>query len=111
MQPVTHIMLHSYGASTKFPTALRYAGARYFGLSLDDLAIMQGAAQLRFYLGHVNQMDRTGKLLIIEKDILELVIGKGTCPLSEPGTSQEKYVDDTWIGSLSSFLHMISSKV
>ena len=112
-RPVIHILLHSYGASTRFPVPLSFGGARFFGIGLDDIVVMQGAAQLRFFMGHMNQCDRTSKLMKISKDALELQLDLGKCPLGSPGINGKinDYVAASWIGCLGKFLHRVGGQI
>lgn len=80
-RPMLDALLNNYGASVKFPTVLRHASPKYFGLSLDDSVVLQGSAQLIFLLGHVNMADRIGNQIQITIDTLEPIIGKGKSPL------------------------------
>ena len=64
-----------------------YSGPEYFGLDLNDFAASQGVAQLEMYVGHCRCRDRNGNLLLIGKDYVELLIGKGQCPLEYPAST------------------------
>ena len=61
-RPVLHVLLHSYSALKKIPRELRHSGPEFFGLALDNLYVIQGMSQLRFFMGHANQQDRTSTL-------------------------------------------------
>ena len=103
--------MHTMGLNKHFPLAMEHAGAAWLGLGLDDLPTMQGVAQLQLLLGHVNKQDRTGTLIQIERDYLELVIGLGKCPLIEPRIALFEHTPTTWITSICNFLHRQQSKV
>ena len=62
----------------KYPRVIAYASTTYFGLELMDYAVSQGLAQMELYVGHSRRRDRTGQLMQIEREHIELVIGKGT---------------------------------
>ena len=64
----------------------------------------QVVAQLEMYVGHCRQQDCTGKMIIIKKEYVELIIGKGKCPLEHPESALVDYVEQTWILSLGRFL-------
>ena len=64
-----------------------------------------GIAQLQLLLGHLNKQDRTGLLIEIDLEYLELLIGLGKCPLYWPETTRYKYVPNTWLTSIGHFLH------
>ena len=69
--------------------------AEYFGLDLNNFAASQGMAQLEMYVGHCCCQDQTGDLLLIEKDYVELIIGKGVCPLDHPESVAVDYIEQT----------------
>ena len=94
IRPALKILMNSYVLRKSFPRAVVFGGPKYFGLELDDLAIAQGSTQIRYYMGHTNMCDRTGKLLRISKDNLELVLGTGRCPLQYP-TDIPKYMSNS----------------
>lgn len=98
-------IMHSLGLNKNFPLALVHAGPDWLGLGVDDLPTMQGVAQLQLLLGHVNKQDRTGELIHIERDHLEVIIGVGKCPLKDPHITQMDHAPRTWITSISEFLH------
>ena len=76
------------GMNRLYPRAVAYAGAEYFGLDLKDYSASQGLAQLEMYVGHCRCQDRTGQLMMIERDYVELLIGRGKCPLEYPEESK-----------------------
>ena len=50
------------------------------GLGIDDIVFVQGVVQLQLLLGHLNLDDRTGRLIVSDRDYLELTVGTGQCP-------------------------------
>ena len=110
-RPVLDVILHSLGVNKNPPLVLVHGGSNVFGLVIDNFFHVQGVAQLQLLLGHLNKEDRTGKLIRIEKDNLELLIGLGKCPLLHPHTTQYKYVPNKWITYISLFLCKLNSKV
>jgi hypothetical protein len=111
IRPALKILMNSYGLRKSFPRAVVFGGPKYFGLELDDLAIAQGSTQIRYYMGHTNMCDRTGKLLRISKDNLELVIGTGRCLLEYPTDIPKYMTNSTWITSLCGFLQLSQCKI
>ena len=63
------------------------------------------------YVGHCRCQDRTGDLLLIEKDYVELIIGKGVCPLEHPESVAVDYVEKTWIVTLAEFLQRCRGRI
>ena len=49
--PVMDVILHTLGLNKHFPLALVHAGPESLGLGIDDLAMVQGIAQLQLLLG------------------------------------------------------------
>ena len=98
------VALNALNVNRDYPRAVAFAGPEYFGLDLNDFAAIQGMAQLEMYVGHCRCQDRTGDLLLIEKDYVELIIGKGVCPLEHPKSVAVDYVEQTWIVTLAAFL-------
>ena len=74
--------LNSLSVNRKYPRDIAYASRMYFGLELIDYAVSQGLAQMELYVGHSRKHDRTGQLMQIEREHIELVIGKGKFPLA-----------------------------
>ena len=54
-RPVMDIILHTLGLNKNFPLALAHAGPERLGLGIDDMAMVQGIAQLQLLLGHLNK--------------------------------------------------------
>ena len=98
-------LLHSIHLNAKFPLVLAHGGAEYFGLQLDDAYFLQGISQIKFLLGHLNLQDRTGDLIRIAHDHLELVLGHGVSPLEHPNTTLVAHAPNTWITAICRFLH------
>ena len=88
-----------------------HAAPANMGLDVDNLSTLQGTAQLQLLLGHINKGDRTGCLIEIRSDYLDLEIGLGKFPLAFPRTVQYKHVSLTWISSICQFLHRTNSWV
>ena len=72
-RPVLTTLLHSLGLGQNFPLTAVHAGADDLGLGIDDAVCMLGVAQLQLLLGHLNKDDRTGRLIQIDRDFIELV--------------------------------------
>ena len=87
-----------------YPRVVAFAGPEYFGLDLNDYAASQGTAQMEMYVGHIRRGDRTGDLMLIEKDYVELLLGLGHCPLENPERAEVDYVENSWILALAKFL-------
>ena len=109
--PVLDQIMHTMGLNEHFPLMMVHAGPAWLGLGIDDLPTLQGVAQLQLLLGHVNKQDRTGTLILIEQDYLELVIGLGKFPLMEPQIALLDHTPTTWITSICSFLQHQQRKV
>ena len=73
--------------------------------------MIQGLAQMELYVVHIRKNDRTVKLIQIEREHIELVIGKGKCPLDHPDTTTSSYIEETWITSLGKFLHKCNGRI
>ena len=86
-----------------YPRVIAYAGPEYFRLDLTDFAASQGVAQLKMYVGHCCRRDRTGELLLIKKDYIELLVGRGKCLLKHPLGVMVEYIEQTWIVALANF--------
>ena len=110
-RPVLDQLLHSLGLNRHFPLAMVHAGSDWLGIGVDDLYTMQGVAQLQLMLGHVNKGDRTGELIRIERDWLELALGLGKCPLKEPHIVNYKHAPMTWVTLICAFLYRNGSSV
>ena len=50
---------------------------------------------MKLYVGHSRKNDRMGQLMQIEREHIELVIGKGKCPLAYPEITDVSYVEET----------------
>ena len=94
-RPVLTVILHSLGMARNFPLAVVHAGVADMGLGIDNLTCTHGVAQLQLLLGHLNKRDRTGQLLQIERDYIELVVGTGACPLDTPLVTTLPHFPDT----------------
>ena len=88
-----------------------FACPEYFGLDFNNYEASQGVAQLEMYVGHCRRQDCTGKLLMIKKEYIELIIGKWKCPLEHPESALVNYVEKTWILTLAWFLHRCQGSV
>ena len=66
---------------------------------------------MELYVGHSRKRYRTGQLMQIEREHIELVIGKGKCPLANPEITEVSYVEETWIISLGNFLHRCNGRI
>ena len=66
---------------------------------IPSLAVSQGAAKVKLYMGHITQDNCAGKILKILRDYVELVIGCGRCFLQHPEINQKNWVPITgsWI--------------
>ena len=71
---------------------------------MDDLYVTQGTDKIKYYVGHIRTKSDTSDLLKIEKDYMELVIGRGKCPLRNPEINEDAWAPKTWIQQLGSFL-------
>ena len=105
------MLLHSLGLGRNFPLAVAHAGADDLGLGIDDIVCVLGVAQLQLLLGHLNKQDRTGQLIHIDRDFIEQVVKTGKCPLANPAITTLPHCPNTWITSVSRFLHSIDGKV
>lgn len=92
-QPGLRVALNNIGVNQHYPRDVAYASQEYHGMELIDFAAGQGLAQLEFYIGHNQRGDRIGELIQIEKDNIQLVIGKESCPLDHPSRTTASYVE------------------
>ena len=83
-RPALNTLLHTINLNEHFPLALVHGSADYFGLQLDDVYFLRGISQLKFLLGHLNMKDRTGDLIRIAHEHMELTLGHGVSPLEQP---------------------------
>ena len=83
-RPALEVALNVLGINRNYPQGVAYSGPEYFDLDLNDFAASQGVVQLEMYVGHCCRRDHTGNLLLIGKYYVELLIGKGQCPLEYP---------------------------
>ena len=93
------------GLNKHFPPALFHAGSDVLGLDIDNFTVVHRIAQLQLLLGHLKKGDCTGKLIAIDPDYLEKVIGLGHFPLAVPHVVNMDHVPQTWITSISLFFH------
>ena len=105
------VILHTLRLNEHFPLALMHARPEILGLGINDMAMVQGIAQLQLLLGHLNKTDQTGTLIKIALSYLELEIGLGKCPLGHPHTTTLEHVTMTWITSIAHFLHKTGCRV
>ena len=110
-RPALELALNALGMNRHYPQVMAYTGLEYFGLDLNDYAASQGVAQLEMYVGHCRRKDHTGTLLLIEKEYVEIIVGRGQCPLEHPESAMVDYVEDSWIISLAGFLHWCQGQV
>ena len=85
-----------------------HAGLVLLGLGIDNFSTIQGVSQLQLLLGHINKRDRTGILIEIDRDYLELVIGLRKYPLQYPQVTTLVHSSQTWITSIGKFLNRSS---
>ena len=90
---------------------LIHTGPMSLGLEINDLATIQGTAQLQLLLGHLNKHDCTSALIYIALRYLELEIGLGKFPLWHLHTTTFEHVTETWITPIGRFLHGTNSHV
>ena len=90
--PVLDALLHSLGLNDKFPLVMLHSVPDNLGLGIDNLPSIHGVAQLHLLLGHVNMGDRTSKIIEINCNHLELIIGLGTCPLADPHSTSHNHM-------------------
>ena len=105
------MILHSLGLARNFPLAVVHAGVADMGLGIDDFTCVHGVAQLQLLLGHLNKRDRTGQLLQIERDYIELVVGTGACSLDTPAVTTLPHCPDTCMMLVCGFLHSVGGSV
>ena len=110
-RPVLDTLLHTLGLNKHFPLALVHAGPGSLGLGIDDFSTVQGVAQLKLLLGHMNMNDRTGELAAITVGSLELEVGMGKCPLWHPHVTKLDHVTTTWVSSIGRFLHRMGCRI
>ena len=66
--------------------------------------MIQGTEKIKHYMGHLQTGSETGKLLRVQKDYVELLLGQGKCPLRHPELNKDSWMERTWIGTLGEFL-------
>lgn len=110
-RPVLDEILHTLNLNKNFPLNAVHRGCKLFGLEIDDAYHMQSIAQMKYFLGHTNMGDRTGDLIQIAVNYLELVSGIGGSPLLYPHNLQHPHVPQTWVKGLVVYLHKIRGKI
>ena len=81
--PVLDTLLHGLCLNKKFPLSMIYSSQDDLGLGIDNLPTIYGVSQLQLLLRHLNMGDRTGRIIEIDRNHLELTIGLDTCPLAD----------------------------
>lgn len=109
--PSLKVATNALGLNSTFPRAILFGDYRYQGLQMSDLYVKQGTEKLRYYVGHLRTNTETSKLLRIEKDYVELISGRGKCPLEFPEINRDSWAQKTWIHSLGLFLDESDGKI
>jgi hypothetical protein len=60
---IVNTILPKMGITSKAPRAVVFSTARYGGIGLDHLAVVQSHGQLQYLLGHLRCKATTGKLI------------------------------------------------
>ena len=110
-RPALTVVLKALGLNNIFPLAIIHDDMRYYGLEVESLYELQGITQIQYYIGHVRIQQTTGKLMLIEKDYVELIIGYGQCPLHNPSLSSLKWIPRSWITNLAMFIQQSDGKI
>ena len=71
---------------------------------MSDLYVRQGTEKLKHYVGHLRTGTDTSTLMKISKEYVELVSGRGKCPLQHPEVNIDSWTQTSWIQSLGVFL-------
>ena len=109
--PVLAVLLHSLGLGHRFPLTVAFAGVEDLGVGLDDIVCVLGVAQLLLLLGHMNKQDRTGQIIQIDRDYIELIVGTGAYPLAPPLVTRLPHFPNTWLTSVCKVLHSVGGIV
>ena len=77
------------------------------GMGLDNMVCVHGVAQLQLLLGHLNKRDRTGQLIQIDRDYVELLVGTGVFPLANLSVSSLSHSPTMWVTSICGYLYSV----
>ena len=103
--PSLKVAINAMGLNSSYPRCILFGDHRYQGLGMTDLYTQQGQEKIRYYVGHIRTRTDTARLLRIEKDYVELLSGRGRCPLEHPEVAMDTWLPRTWIQQLGQFLH------
>ena len=99
------------GVNRNMPTVMRYAPARYGGLSLPSPELEQGIQQLRLLLEHGPEQTLSGKLIRTSFEQLQLEVGELTQVLSLPYRNFHFLATDAWVKQIWRFCSQKEIKV
>ena len=105
-------ILPSLGASSKFPTVLRWASNTYLGLGMPHPFIEQGIEQIKMILGHMSQPQTpTGQLLEISLEQAQVELGLPTPLWQADYKKHNKLITETWVKSVWKFVSKFGIKL
>jgi hypothetical protein len=86
------------GITSKAPRAVVFGTARYGGIGLDHVAVVQSHGQIQYLLGHLRCKDTTGKLI---RMMMEFIQMECCCTCNVFEQSYKQYagaiIDEKWI--------------
>ena len=105
MKPLYSEFLPKMGASQKIPLAFRYGPKSCMGLGLPHVYTMQGIAQTKALLDHIQKETMVGKFLHMELEMANLEVGVGGNILAMDFDKYGHFLTDCWLKSLWQFCH------
>ena len=105
MKPLYSEFLPKMGASQKIPLVFRYGPKSQMGLGLPHIYTMQGTAQLKALLDHIQKDTMVGKFLHIELEAANIELGSGEHIFSLDFDAVGSLLTDCWIKSVWKFCH------
>ena len=97
VRPLYAEILPRLGANRKIPKVYRYAPKSLMGLGLPDIYVMQGTAQIKAILFHMNKGTMVGKLLMAELEAASIELGRNCSIFELQYKNWNHLLTDCWL--------------
>ena len=105
MKPIRPLLLHSCGTHSKFPKAIMQSGSSYGGYNIPHIYDLQGIHKLKFFKFHLTILDKTGRLMLIQLQYLQMEIGISQPFLNSDYDTYAPLATPTWTKQIWEYLH------
>lgn len=103
-KPLYKMILPKMGVNSHIPTAFRYVPRKLQGLELPNIYTDQGIYQIIHFLRHIGENTQDGKIIVINLEATQIVIGTSTPFLNLPYHDYGNILPDCWMKSLWEFV-------